>query len=377
MVLQGCATSKESPENSTWAKNARVDQAMQGFVDQGELPGAVTCVADDKGILFLSAVGERDLNKHLPMRTDTIFWVASMTKPMTSTAIMMLQEEGKLSVDDPVSKFIPEFADLKTPSGKPANLTLRHLLTHTSGLGEVSRQRMYKARTLADLVPDILAEPMLAEPGTTWRYCQSGINTLGRIIEIASGESYADFMRERLFEPLGMKDATFYPTDDQIKRLAISYARVGGKLQKARIILLPGPVGDRNHYAAANGGLFCTAQDYSRFCRMLLNKGTLDGKQYLRPESVREMTSVQTDGLEDVGFIPGSAWGLAVGIVKQPVGMTAMLSAGTFGHGGAFGTQAWIDPVKDRIYIMLIQRADLPNSDDSEFRRAFQRAAAG
>jgi CubicO group peptidase (beta-lactamase class C family) len=376
MALQGCTSEKEAPETVQWPKIDGIDQAMQPFVDRGELSGAVTLVADDKSILHLSAVGERDIKHHLPMRTDTIFWVASMTKPMTSTAIMMLQEEGKLSIDDPVSKYIPEFAGLKTPSGKRANLTLRQLLTHTSGLPEAPDKKMHKARTLAELIPNFLDRPTAFEPGTKWAYCQSGINTLGRIIEIVSGLSYPDFIQQRILDPMGMKDATFYPSREQIGRLAVSYAMKDGKLRPVKIVLLPGPVGDRDHYPAANGGLFCTAGEYCRFCQMLLNGGTLDGRQYLRPETIREMTRIQTDGIADVGFIPGSAWGLAIGIVRKPVGMTAMLSPGTFGHGGAYGTQAWIDPVKRRIYILLIQRAGLENSDNSEYRKAFQTAAA-
>jgi CubicO group peptidase (beta-lactamase class C family) len=376
MVLQGCTSEKEAPETVQWPKIDGVDQAMQKFVDQGELSGAVMLVADDKSILHLSAVGERDIRHHLPMRTDTIFWIASMTKPMTSTAIMMLQDEGKLSIDDPVSKYIPAFAEVKTPSGKPANLTLRQLLTHTSGLAEAPKDVTHRARTLGELIPSFVNQPTMFEPGTEWKYCQSGINTLGRIIEIVSGESYADFIQQRILDPMGMKEATFYPSKDQIHRLAVSYAMKDGKLKATGIDLLPGPVGDRNHYAAANGGLFCTAGEYVRFCQMLLNGGTLDGRQYLRPETVREMTSIQTGDIPNVGFIPGSACGLAIGIVREPVGMTAMLSPGTFGHGGAHGTEAWTDPVKRRIYILMIQRSDLPNSDDSEFRKAFQTAAA-
>jgi CubicO group peptidase (beta-lactamase class C family) len=374
--MQGCTSQKEAPENASWPKIDGIDEAMQPFIDRGELAGVVTLVADDKNILHLSALGQRDISHHLPMRTDTIFWIASMTKLMTSSAIMMLQEEGKLSIDDPVSKFIPEFAALKTPSGKLANLTIRQLMTHTSGLQEAPDGKMHKARTLAELIPAFLDRPTLFEPGTKWEYSQSGINTLGRIIEIVSGESYPDFIQERILGPLGLKEATFYPTKEQIARLAVSYSLKDGKLKKTKIIRLPGPVGDRNHYPAANGGLFCTAPEYCRFCQMLLNGGTLDGHQYLRPETIALMTSVQTRGVPKVGFIPGSQWGLAFSLVEKPIGITAMLSPGTFGHGGAYGTQAWIDPVKKRIYIMMIQRADLPNSDASDYRLAFQTAAA-
>jgi len=145
-----------------------------------------------------------------------------------------------------------------------------------------------------------------------------------------------------------------------------------GRLER---IAIDRPVGIRRHFPAANGGLFCTAAEFCRFCRMLLNGGMLDGRGYLSAKSIDEMTSVQTDGLK-AGFVPGSGWGLGFGIVREPIGITAMLSPGTFGHGGVFGTQAWIDPVKGRIYILMIQRGDLDNADNSQFRLAFQEAAA-
>jgi CubicO group peptidase (beta-lactamase class C family) len=372
---QGCAETKETPKSAQAMKISGIDETMQPFVDDGELSGAVMTVADDKSVLHLSAIGQRDLANHLPMQTDSMFWIASMTKPMTSTAIMMLQEDGKLSVDDPVSKYIPEFANLKTPSGKPANLTLHHLLTHTSGMVEAPPEVMHSARTLTDLIPSYLDHPTNFEPGTKWQYCQSGINTLGRIIEIVSGQPYADFMQSHIIRPMGLKDTTYYPTPEQIGRLAVSYNLKDGVLSPTAITILPGPVGDHNHYAAPNGGLFSTAGDYTRFCQMLLNGGILDGRRFLQQQSVAEMTRMQTEGVPEVGFIPGSAWGLALGIVREPQGMTAMLSAGTFGHGGAYGTEAWIDPVKDRIYILMFQRADIGNSDNSKYRLAFQQAA--
>ncbi len=370
------STKNRTADETPAPRVAAIDQAMQPFVDQGQLSGAVTLVADEDRILHLSAIGRRNLEENLPMETDTIFWVASMTKLMTASSIMMLQEENKLSIEDPVAKYIPQFADLRTPSGKPANLTLRQLITHTSGLAEATPKEARQAHTLGDLIPFYLAKPMQFEPGTQWKYCQSGINTLGHIIEIVSGMSYPDFLKQRIFDPMGMKDATFYPTPEQVQRLAVSYKMEDGKLTPTEIGLIAGAISDHNRYPAANGGLFITAEEYCRFCQMLLDGGTLDGRRYLQAQSIGQMTSNQTDDLPSVGFIPGSRWGLGFGIVSEPTGITAMLSRGTFGHGGAYGTQAWIDPVRKRIYILMIQRADLPNSDASEFRRAFQTAAA-
>ena len=169
------------------------------------------------------------------MRPDTIFWIASMTKPITATAVLMLQDEGKLSVDDPVEKYLPEFKDLKTADGKPARVTIRHLLTHTSGMGEISADEARAITNLAGLIPLYVAKPVKFEPGTKWVYCQSGINTAARIVEVVSGMSFDEFVERRLFGPLGMKDTTFYLTEEQLPRLATSYRRTDkGELEATR-----------------------------------------------------------------------------------------------------------------------------------------------
>ena len=354
-----------------------VTQTMKEYIDKSEIAGAVTLVATREGVAALDASGLADRAAGTPMRTDSLFWIASMTKPFTATAILMLQEEGKLSVDDPVGKYIPELADMKNADGTPGKLTLRHLLTHTSGMPEASPEQYRTAKTLSDLIPFYAGRPLQFKPGSKWQYCQSGINSLGRIIEIVSGQSYPDFLQQRLFDPLGLKDTTFYPTPEQAKRLAKSYKLDGGKLQEAPIIMLAGrDPAARDRYAAPNGGLFSTAPDYGRFCRMILSGGSLDGKKYLSPESVKLMTSIQTGDLK-TGFTDGNGWGLGWCVVREPQGVTAMLSPGSFGHGGAYGTQAWIDPVKGTVFVLMVQRANFPNSDASDVRRAFQAAAAG
>jgi CubicO group peptidase (beta-lactamase class C family) len=288
----------------------------------------------------------------------------------------MLQDEGKLSVDDPVAKYLPQLANLKTADGRPAKLTLRHLLTHTSGMGEATPQESRAARTLADLIPHYAEKPLQFAPGTKWQYCQSGINSLGRIVEVVSGQSLPDFLQKRIFDPLGMKDTTFYPTREQMARLAKSYQAADGKLEEAAIFILDGhDPAARDRYPAANGGLFSTAGDYGRFCQMLLSQGSCGGRQYLKPASVKLMSTIQTGGLK-TGFTEGNGWGLGCCVVRKPQGVTAVLSPGTFGHGGAYGTQAWIDPAKQMIYVLMVQRSNFPNSDASDVRRAFQEAAA-
>jgi CubicO group peptidase (beta-lactamase class C family) len=308
-----------------------------------------------------------------------------MTKPVTAAAILMLQDEGKLAVSDPVSKYIPDFAALKTPSGKPANLTITQILTHTSGLGEATGPAAQGARTLADLVPIWLAAPMQYEPGERWRYTQSGINAAGRIVEVVSGMSFDQFLQKRLFDPLGMKDTTFYPTEAQRARLATAYAK-----NKETGVLEPVPpradFGRRERPPLGNGGLYSTAPDYARFARMLLNRGTLDGTRYLSDKAMTFLATPQTGDLP-TGFFQNDTygnrganygWGLGTCVLRTPHdGVAGMLSAGTFGHGGAWGTQAWIDPVKGAAYVLMVQRSNFPNSDASDVRRAFQEAAVG
>jgi CubicO group peptidase (beta-lactamase class C family) len=357
-----------------------VDAAMKSFVEAREISGAVTLLADENEILHLSAVGYSDLANKTPMSTDSVFWIASMTKPVTATAVMMMEEGGKLSLDEPVSKYLPEFADLKDAAGNPVTITLKQCLNHTSGLSELSPEEAARITTLAELTPLVATKPVQFAPGSKWQYCQTGINTAARVVEVVSGKSFPDFLQERLFEPLGMTDTSFYPPAAVATRLANSYNRSeAGELEKADLFFLRGksPT-EKSHYPMANGGLFSTASDYMKFARMILNGGESDGKRYLKEETVKQMTGVRTGDLP-AGFVPGSAWGLGWSIVREPQGVTAALSPGSFGHGGLFGTQAWIDPLKNRIFILMIQRANFTNqggSDGSDIRRDFLNAAA-
>jgi CubicO group peptidase (beta-lactamase class C family) len=223
------------------APNSRIAAAMQAMIQAKEIPGAVTLIATRSGVTHLEAIGSADPAGTKPLRKNSLFWIASMTKPMTGTAILMLQEDGKLSVDDLVGKYIPELANLKTPSGKPANLTLKHLMTHTSGLPEATAEEARAAQNLADLIPAYTNKPMQFEPGSKWQYCQSGINTLGRIIEVVSGQAYEKFLARRLFEPLGMKDTTFYVRPEQVARLVTPVKRgEDGALTEPRSVCCKG-----------------------------------------------------------------------------------------------------------------------------------------
>jgi CubicO group peptidase (beta-lactamase class C family) len=364
-------------------KLSGIGPAMEEKVTAQEIAGAVTVVVAPQGILHQETTGLADVAAHRPMQPNTLFWIASMTKPLTGVAILMLQDEGRLKVSDPVAKHLPAFANLRTPSGKPANLTIAQLLTHTSGLGEAVGPEAQQARTLTDLVPLWLAGPTQFEPGTRWRYCQSGINAAGRIVEVLSGLTFDAFLQQRVFDPLGMTDTTFYPTDEQRQRLATAYAR-----DAASGTLNPVPprsdFGSRNRPPQGNGGLFSTGPDYARFCQMLLQGGTLDGRRYLSPEALRYLATPQTGDLP-TGFFQNDAfgqhgdkygWGIGTCVLRAPhEGVAAMLSPGTYGHGGAWGTQAWIDPARQVAYVLMVQRSNFPNSDASDVRRAFQQAA--
>jgi CubicO group peptidase (beta-lactamase class C family) len=361
-----------------------IGAALQEMIAKNEIAGAVTVVVSKSHTLHLGASGFADTAAKRPMTPDALFWIASMTKPVTGVAVLMLQDEGKLSVADQVAKYLPEFATLKTPSGKPANLTIAQILTHTSGLGEASGQAAQQAHTLADLVPLWLAAPMQYEPGEKWRYTQSGINAAARIVEVVSGLTFDVFVQKRILDPLGMKDTTFYPSDVQRARLATAYAK--NKDSGALEPVPPrGDFGSRDRPPQGNGGLYSTGPDYARFCQMLLNSGTFRGRRYLSAESMKLLSTSQTGDLP-TGFFQidtfgahgaNYGWGIATCVLRVPhEGVAAMLSPGTYGHGGAWGTQAWIDPVKSVAYVLMVQRADFPNSDASEVRRAFQQAAA-
>ena len=354
-----------------------VSERMDSFVEAGEVAGAVTLVADGQKILDLSCVGMADLEDSTPMTENTVFWIASMTKPVTGTAVMMLVEQGLLSVEDSVATYLPEFKDLKDKAGNEVTITIRQCLTHSSGLEELSLEESAKIPNLKEMMPLIAAKPVKFTPGSEWVYCQTGINTAARIVEVISGESFPEFVEKRLFRPLDMRDTTFYPTEEMRPRIATSYRRkADGKLEESAIFMLAGKsVTARDRCPMANGGLFSTAPDYARFCQMILNGGEWNGRRYLKPESVKEMTTVQSGDLV-TGFTPGNGWGLGWCVVREPQGVSAALSPGSFGHGGAYGTQAWIDPVKKRIDILMVQRANFPNSDASELRRALHEEAA-
>lgn len=381
----------KEPEPSTPEPTVTpVSSAMQAFVDKHELAGAVTLVWRGDQLICHEAVGYQDLETKTPMAKDSLFWIASMTKPITAMGVMMLIEEGKLSLDDPVAKHLPEFRGqmlLKEKTAdqivlvKPARaITIKDLMTHTSGLVGKSPldEEALDVLTLKEAVMTYALSPLQFEPGSKWSYCNPGINTLGRLIEVASGEEYAKFMDKRFFKPLKMKDTTFWPSAGNVKkRLATSYKpdADGKGLEPTTVKYLTAPYSSKKRSPLAAGGLFSTAEDLLKLYQMVLNGGELDGKRYLKAETIKLMTQNHTGDLK-ASFTEGMGMGLGFHVVMNPTGVTSTLSPGTFGHGGAHGTQGWIDPVKKTIHILLIQRAGLANGNASPMRQAFHEASA-
>lgn len=367
LILTAAVSSRVLAADAT--VSARISERMQEAVKAKQISGAVTLVALRGQIVHLEAVGHAALEEGRTMATDSIFAVASMTKPITATAVMILQDEGKLSVNDPVSKYLPEVKNISPAGGAPDKpITIRHLMTHTSGIGGSQRTEESLKATM-----ELLAkQPLRFEPGSKWQY-SPGLNVCGRIVEVVSGQSYEEFLTRRIFEPLKMVDSSFAPTPDQRKRLALLYKPGEDKrsIEPASHWL----VDDAGKRAPnPSGGLFSTASDMAKFYQMILNGGEADGRRIVSESAVKQMTQLQTGNLT-TGFTPGNGWGLGWCIVREPQGVTEMLSHSTYGHGGAFGTQGWVDPQRQMIFVLMIQRTGFGNSDASDIRGDFQAIA--
>jgi CubicO group peptidase (beta-lactamase class C family) len=328
---------------------------LSPFIERGELAGAVALVTDAGGTLAVDCVGWADIELKRPMTPDTLFWIASESKPMTAAAVMMLVDEGKIALDDPVEKYLPEFraqmlvaekSETQTVLTKPARpITIRDCLSHVSGLPfkSAAEEPVLDGLPLATAVRTYAMTPLQTEPGTAYQYSNAGINTAARVLEVVSGMAYEQFMQERLFDPLGMKDTTFWPDDAQVARLAKSYRpdKDKTKLEAFEISQLRYPLSDRIHrFPMPAGGLFSTAEDTARFARMLLNLGELAGHRYLSEDAVAELSRRQTpaslSNAYGLGFAVGPDW---------------------FGHGGAHATNLEIHPGKSRGFVWMVQHA--------------------
>lgn len=376
-LLGGVPAGKPEDAGMSSVRLQRVHEAVQRHIDAGEISGAVTLVARRGRIVHFEAHGLMDLESKQPMAKDAIFRLASMTKPITSTAVLMLVEEGKIRLRDPVSRFLPEFKNLEVSvvkgdlgaEGVPEyyvvpvdrEVTIQDMLTHTSGLvswrmlGTRLAPNRAPGDTLATYVPRLAAVPLDFQPGTRWEYSGGAApDVLSRIVEIVSGLPYDQFLRTRIFEPLGMNDTFFYPPDDRRPRLPTLYRKGPKGLEKS-----PQQDGfSSKTYFSGGGGLMSTAEDYAQFAQMLLNGGTLNGKRLLGPRTVELMASNHVGDLFNGKLgrpAHGVGFGLLVAVIQDRVAAGLAVSDGSFGWDGAFGTQTWIDPKEQMVEIIMLQ----------------------
>jgi CubicO group peptidase (beta-lactamase class C family) len=369
----------------------RIHETVQRHIEAHDISGAVTLVARKGRIAHLEAHGVMDLDSKKPMAENALFWIASMSKPVTGVAILMLMEEGKVRLNDPVSKFLPEFRGMKvavmeervTPPRfytVPASreIIIQDLLTHVSGLvsgGAASREEAAKiarkpGETLADYIPRLGATPFDFQPGSRWTYSPgAAFDTLARIVEIASGQAFDQFLRQRIFDPLGMKDIFFHPTEDRLPRIASTYHRASDALEK---------VGSQSRltnttYFSGAGGLMSSAEDYLQFGEMLLEGGHLNGKRLLSPKTVELMASVFVPDTVP-GRSRGRGFGLSVQVISDAVAAGYRVSTGSFGWDGAFGTHFWVDPKEKVVGVLMVQTNNPNRQLDRDFENAVMQA---
>jgi CubicO group peptidase (beta-lactamase class C family) len=348
---------------------------LQALVDNQTIPGAVALVARHGKVALTEAVGWRDVESKKPMQANSIFQIMSMTKPFTGVAVMMLVDEGKIELRQAIEHYLPEFRGIQVqekfngrgsihaPEHPP---TVWELMDHTSGLasepeGELADNMRTMRVPLDEAVRAYAHTHLQFEPGARWSYSNMGIATLGRLIEVISGEDYVHFVRTHILEPLGMPDTFYFPPDDKKDRIALVYRHTDGKLVRVGDEILAGdPAKYRQgaKYPAPEFGLYSTAPDLFKFYQMLLNGGECGGRRYLSRQAVETMTRVFTPKVKPSGWLGGTGYGLTFEVVDQPEGTLLLHSPGTFGHGGAFGTEGWVDPKNDLIRIMLVQVAD-------------------
>jgi CubicO group peptidase (beta-lactamase class C family) len=353
----------------------RISDTIQYHIDAKHISGAVTLVARKGRVAHFEAHGLMDIESKKPMRKDTIFVLASMTKPVTGVAVMTLVEEGKIQLTDPVSKFIPEFKGMKVATQNesgaeiqlvPAEreITVRDLLTHTSGLAsdgigtqKTPREALFPTRpqdTLANHIPRLAAGALDFQPGSRWSYSGvGGIDVLARIVEVASAQPFDEFLRLRIFEPLGMKDTLFVLPEDRNERLATVYEITDKGLAKSGFKMIPLP---KNYFSGAIG-LVSTAEDYFRFAQMLLDGGRWNGKRLLSPRSVEIYSSNHVGEMfgGQLGRPKGMGFGLSVEVVQDSVRAGTFRSNGSFGWDGRYGTHFWVDPKEQLVAILMIQ----------------------
>jgi CubicO group peptidase (beta-lactamase class C family) len=363
------AAAKPEEAGMDSAKLAAIKPAMEELLKQKRAAGVVTLVVRDGRIVHQEAAGMANLETKKAMTPDAIFWIASMTKSLTSTAVQILVDEGKLTLDEPAAKWLPELAKVKV--GKDGALarpiTLRDLLSHTSGIADPPRKPSDGNVPIAQYSLDLLKEPFEFQPGSKFEY-GFGLTVAGRIVEIVSGKSFEQFVGERIIAPLGMKDTTWHPDAAQRARVARTYKLGGDALVPAHNAFLTSEP-DIRREAEPSGGLFSTAADMARFYQMVLNGGELDGKRIVSAKGVTEMTKAHAVAGKAIQY--GLGWFNNAAEKKT----TPHMSDKSFGHGGAFGTLGWVDPEKKMIVVFMVQNVLVPKG--GELRDKFLELAAG
>lgn len=376
----GLAASKPESVGMSSERLDRLSAGMQKFVDDGELAGIVTMIARHGKIAHFETYGHQDIASDTKMAEDTIFRIYSMTKPITGVALMMLYEEGKFRLSDPVSKYIPQFKDLKVAAGigedgpileeADHEMTIRELMSHSGGLsyGIFSKSQvddMYQEAnildrnsTLEDMINKLGKIPLRQQPGTQWHYSVS-VDVQGYLVEVLSGQPFDQFLEEHILKPLGMNDTGFYVQPDSANRFAQVY--VYGKDRKlvagegfAQMSDKQSPYLSPTTFFSGGGGMVSTTMDYMRFCQMVLNGGQLDGVRILSPLTIDLMHRNQLS--KDIGEMsPGTGFGLDFAVIEDPVEADT-ISKGEFYWGGAAGTWFWIDPLEDLVFVGMIQQ---------------------
>jgi CubicO group peptidase (beta-lactamase class C family) len=356
---------------------AEIPARMKEFVAAGTISGVVTILARHGKVVAFDAVGLRDIESNAPMQKDSLFRIASLTKPVTCAAIMALVDEGRVSLIDPVEKYLPEYKGMKMNPCRAGSgvhcqavaphrpINIEDLMTHTSGLpGSVDTAKGPEPKTLAELVTRGAHGELLFEPGTSWNYSNIGIDILGRIVEVVSHQPFDQFLQDRLFDPLGMNDTGFVVPPDKRQRMATLYNFSSGKPER-----IEAQWGAAGAIPVPAGGLISTAADMLRFNEMMRNKGVLDGKRVLSPAAVELMTISHTGDM-DAGWVTGVGHGFGYEVVREVRGMFRYNSMGTFVKGGAYRTYEFVDPTRDLVGVIMMQRTN-GGGDSSDETNAF------
>jgi CubicO group peptidase (beta-lactamase class C family) len=341
--------------DSRTSREAAIRADMSTYVDSGMLPCALGMIVQRNRVMFAGAVGFADLETKLPLRPDAIFDVRSISKPVTATGAMLLLESGKISLDDPIEKYLPEFrgvqvADAGRLSAPPRQPTISNLLTHSSGI-PVERPKAIENltrtmdRSLTEVVRLIAAQPLDFAPGEKWRYSSSGFATLGRIVEVVSNQSFQSFMNQKVFAPLGMQDSSFFPGPERAARIPTMYTLENRALQRDSLDVSR----KAQVYAAPEFGLCTTAKDLVKLSEMFLNQGMAGGKRFLSAESIRSMLTPRMH-TDDPALDMGLGWFIHTA-KNAPAAYPE--TVGSFGAAGASGGLIWVDPEKELIRIFL------------------------